>query len=55
MENFIVLVVALVLIAVLWNIITPREPERVKETRIVSIGLVVFGLLCYIVQTAFLG
>ena len=55
MVNFIVLAVALVLIAVLWNVITPKDPERVKETRIVSVGLVVFGLLCYIVQTAFLG
>lgn len=49
--NYIVLAVGLALIGLFWNLIAPKE--RRSETRKVTVGIFVFGMLVYFLQSTF--
>lgn len=50
--NYIVLTVGLLVISLFWNIIGPKD--RAKETRMVTTGIFVLGMLVYFLQSTFL-
>lgn len=47
--NYIVLAVGMLAIGLFWNIIGPKE--RAKETRSVTIGIFIFGMVVYFLQS----